>query len=351
MEFARQGRGNPHRQFERQLRCYSVAMAPTHQNTANVEFGGKIFLPPSALEDLAFLEISYPMMFRVTNTKTNKFTHCGVLEFNAQEGRCYLPHWMMQQLMLAEGDMINIKSASLPLGKFVKIQPQTADFLDVSNPRAILEREFSKFSCLTVDDIIPIKYLDKIFELKIIETRPGQSISIVETNIELDFAPYPGYVEPVRPSPSPVMPVPISPNQHLLQQPTNAKVEDPGIFRPFSGQGQRIRDRPTSATIPIQQNNGPTFESPSRPANMLSTSFTAGMPSTSPITSTFGRSPGSFNPINAAPINLPPGKMVFPTAQPPPPTTSAAQPTKSTGTPQQTTTGFKPFSGTGHSLK
>ena len=35
----------------------------------------------------------YPILFEVTNTKQKKTTHCGVLEFVAEEGVVYLPYW------------------------------------------------------------------------------------------------------------------------------------------------------------------------------------------------------------------------------------------------------------------
>lgn len=43
-----------------------------------------------ALEKLAHLEISYPMMFEVTNPRyLQRRLHCGVLEFIAQEGHTH----------------------------------------------------------------------------------------------------------------------------------------------------------------------------------------------------------------------------------------------------------------------
>ena len=46
---------------------------------------------------------------------------------------------MMQNLVLAEGDIIRVRSASLPKGSYVKIQPHTTDFINISNPKAVLE--------------------------------------------------------------------------------------------------------------------------------------------------------------------------------------------------------------------
>ena len=33
---------------------------------------------------------------QLSNKKTSKTTHCGVLEFVADEGKIYIPYWMMQ---------------------------------------------------------------------------------------------------------------------------------------------------------------------------------------------------------------------------------------------------------------
>lgn len=43
-----------------------------------------------------------------------KRTHCGVLEFSAPEGSCYIPYWMMQNLLLEAGALLTVKNVSLP---------------------------------------------------------------------------------------------------------------------------------------------------------------------------------------------------------------------------------------------
>jgi ubiquitin fusion degradation protein 1 len=45
---------------------------------------------------------------------------------------------MMQNMLLQEGDTARVKNATLPKGKYVKLQPHTTDFLDISNPKAML---------------------------------------------------------------------------------------------------------------------------------------------------------------------------------------------------------------------
>lgn len=60
----------------------------------NVNYGGKVIMPPSALEKLTRLHIAYPMLFELKNGSKETGTHAGVLEFIAEEGRVYLPHWV-----------------------------------------------------------------------------------------------------------------------------------------------------------------------------------------------------------------------------------------------------------------
>lgn len=51
-------------------------------------------MPPSALDQLTRLNIVYPMLFKLTNPRAGQITHCGVLEFVADEGKIYLPYWV-----------------------------------------------------------------------------------------------------------------------------------------------------------------------------------------------------------------------------------------------------------------
>ena len=44
---------------------------------------------------------------------------------------------MMQNLLLQEGDIVRVRNVTLPKGTYVKLQPHTTDFLDISNPKAM----------------------------------------------------------------------------------------------------------------------------------------------------------------------------------------------------------------------
>lgn len=185
--------------FSVNYKCFSVSMMPG-QDRMDVEKGGKIILPPSALDHLTKLHIQYPMLFKLENKKESRVTHCGVLEFVADEGRVYLPYWMMNNLLLEEGSVIHVENVSLGVALYAKFQPQSIDFLDITNPKAVLENALRTFACLTTGDIIAINYNDKIYELKVLETQPNNAVSIIECDMNVDFAPPVGYEEPKRPT-------------------------------------------------------------------------------------------------------------------------------------------------------
>lgn len=167
-------------------------------NRENLNHGGKMFLPASALQKLTMLHITYPMLFELINGSQQISTHAGVLEFTAEEGRAYLPHWLMQTLHLEPGDLLQTKSTDLPLGSFIKLQPQNTNFLEISDPKAVLETAFRNFSCLSVGDIFTFSYNDTVYEIAVLEVKPEgkKSISVLETDLEVDFAPPVGYQEP-----------------------------------------------------------------------------------------------------------------------------------------------------------
>jgi ubiquitin fusion degradation protein 1 len=153
-------------------------------------------LPPSAFDTLARLQVDYPMLFRLTSSTDNKSTHCGVLEFTAEEGTCYIPFWMMQNLLIEEGAVITVSNVSLPKASFVKLQPQSVDFLEISNPRAVLEHALRNFSVVTKGDIIQIPYNNKNYHFELKEVKPQDAACIIETDCNVDFDAPVGYVEP-----------------------------------------------------------------------------------------------------------------------------------------------------------
>lgn len=207
--------------FNHPYRAYSAAIHEIQHGRGNaganvidggraqVMFGGQIIMPTSALRELHALDLEGPWTFELINPLNPQLrTHAGVLEFTADEGVVYLPRWMMKRLNLAEGDGIRLYGTRLPKGKFVKLQPQSVTFLELSDPKAVLEQAMRAYTVISPGDIIEIHYNMMTFELLVMEVQPDAAgISVLNTDLEVDFAPPVGYVEPERKpaAPAPTM--------------------------------------------------------------------------------------------------------------------------------------------------
>ncbi|KAL6274584.1 hypothetical protein ACE6H2_025276 [Prunus campanulata] len=226
--------------FEQFYRCYSVSSI----GKPHAENGDKIIMPPSALHRLVWgPQVAYPMLFQLNNpnSESGRVTHCGVLEFVADEGFVFLPSWMMHNLLLQEGNLVQVKSQSLGKGTYVKLQPHTKDFFDISNPKAALETALRTYSCLTTGDTIMLPYNSKKYYINIIETKPSSAICIVDTDCEVDFAPPLDYVEPEKkPVPS-TLPTKRPQEVEEDEQETPEKIAK---FRPFTGSARRLNGEP-----------------------------------------------------------------------------------------------------------
>ncbi|KAH1244055.1 Ubiquitin fusion degradation protein 1 [Glycine max] len=242
--------------FEQTFRCYSASFIEKPE----IENGDKIIVPPSVLDRLAFLRIDYPMMFKLRNGASilSGFLIVGFWSSLQMKG-LYICHTgcfiqMMQNMLLQEGDTVRLKYVSLPRGTFVKLQPQTKDFFDISNPKGILETTLRKFSCLTTGDTIMVTYNNKKYYLDVIETKPANAISIIETDCEVDFAPSLDY-----------------------KVTTASKTLDKGKFNPFFGTGRRLdgnsippvyssrpSDVPNVNSLSFTNSSSPNFARPSQ---------------------------------------------------------------------------------------
>ncbi|PJF20012.1 hypothetical protein PSACC_00185 [Paramicrosporidium saccamoebae] len=275
-----------------------------------------VVMPASALDRLSRLNIVYPMMFRVRGEGNQNSTFCGVLEFSAQEGVVYLPPWMLKTLRIASGDLVNLTNVALSVGTYIKIQPQSVDFLDITDPRAVLEHSLRNFATLTVGDCVAVNYNTKIYELLVLEVKPNDgrgSISVLETDLQVEFAAPLGYEEPqARPKSEKSIASSLDVNAQLSTSAVSSS--NASAFMPFSGSAQRLSNRPKQIRDDVSDS------APSTASTTASTSSTA-----------------------PAPLALPKGTLFFGGA--------TKKPTPTTQNPESTTHKFNAFSGQGRKLQ
>ncbi|KAL8096693.1 hypothetical protein AgCh_037608 [Apium graveolens] len=128
------------------------------------------------------------MTFEITNLDSGKNTHCGVLEFSAEEGCVYMPDWMMHTLVLKDGQFVRVeKTGNLAKATYMKIQPHSTDFVrNLSDPQVMLEEILKDFVCVTVGDTIIVNHEDQRYYIDIVAADPENVVSLFDTDCELD---------------------------------------------------------------------------------------------------------------------------------------------------------------------
>jgi ubiquitin fusion degradation protein 1 len=176
----------------------------------------KVLLPPSALQPLtaALTEAgAAAITLEVTldipgDTSTKRaLTHCGVLEFTAEEGTIAIPPkvalCLAQQSqtanqLLASGAMLNLRYVRLrrvPEGAVASVQPRGRGFhkqgekvlnIDV---KTIFQETLRNFTCLSAGDRFSITHENNLIEFVVRNLTPENAICLVDTDLAIDFLP------------------------------------------------------------------------------------------------------------------------------------------------------------------
>eukprot|EP00054_Salpingoeca_dolichothecata_P027529 m.202586 g.202586 ORF g.202586 m.202586 type:complete len:751 (-) comp25984_c2_seq2:659-2911(-) len=171
------------------VKCYSCAFAARPE----LEAGGLIVLHETMLAAALELDadMPWPLTFEMTHPESGTCLHAGVLDFTApDDGIAYLPSWIMESLGVEDSDEIKIKAVKLPKGTFCKLQPLSMAWADVSmdQQQAVMEFQLRKYSTLTEGQVVSIDFEASSLQFKIVECKPGPGISIIDTDIAIDFA-------------------------------------------------------------------------------------------------------------------------------------------------------------------
>ncbi|CAI0406618.1 unnamed protein product [Linum tenue] len=221
--------------FQRSYTCRPIS----GNSREHLEQGNLVILPESALEFLYRNRPSYPMLFEIRNDSKERVSHCGVVEFTAEEGTMMVPGWMMENLKVEAGETLLLKSTTLEKGTFAKLQPHSVAFLATRDVKAVLEQTLgANFSCLTTGDTIAINVGSKTFYIDIVETKPDDAICIIDTDCTVEFAVPLDYKEPA-PAPAP---------QELREE----GVGGSRGFIPFTGAARRLNETEEAADEEMQ---------------------------------------------------------------------------------------------------
>mmetsp|Transcript_21133 Transcript_21133/g.34695 ORF Transcript_21133/g.34695 Transcript_21133/m.34695 type:complete len:343 (-) Transcript_21133:43-1071(-) len=179
--------------YRKQFRVYPLSYFMN--SNPSMEESDKIYLPQSAFEEVSLRHVNLPMTFEIRNPVNEKKTHSGVIEFTAEEYKAYLPKWMMDNLGFQIESIADITSVNLRKGKFVVLQAHKTAFTTLPDPKGALTNTLQRFTCLTQGDTITVRYGSSCYKLDVHETRPDPKITVVDTDIKVDFLPPKDYQE------------------------------------------------------------------------------------------------------------------------------------------------------------
>ena len=162
----------------------------------DLENGNKIILPNKILNDISnYSNIEYPLHFKI-NDSNILFT---LLDFKHHIENIYIPQHFIENLGIEIGNNIKLTFINEKIKKGVKVilKPHTSNFLEIMDHKHFLENHLTKlYTTLMKGQTIVIPYSNSKLLIDIIDCEPENSISIIDTDLIVDFeAPW-DYKEP-----------------------------------------------------------------------------------------------------------------------------------------------------------
>jgi hypothetical protein len=167
--------------------------------------GDKIKLPPSCFTELSEQSAfdKGPLHFQLSlihqddnpssSTKVPHNTHAGVMEFTADEGHVSLPPHIWTNLLTnsettnTSVPLVEVRYVWLPKGTYAKLQPDEFGFSDIPNHKAVLETSLRQHATLSEKDVLIVTHGVLSYHLRVLELKPSSSVSVLETDIEVDI--------------------------------------------------------------------------------------------------------------------------------------------------------------------
>lgn len=144
----------------------------------------RVKLPVDCLEELIRKNDEPPFLFELESK--DKHLWVGVHDFDAPPGEIHLGGWMLDHLEHASEVTVTVKT--LPKGKSVKVQPQSINFLKISDVEQALSQSFQDYPVLTKGTFIPIENEGEVHNILIEDTSPEGAIYIVDTDLDVEFS-------------------------------------------------------------------------------------------------------------------------------------------------------------------
>jgi hypothetical protein len=170
-----------------------------HSLASELEHSNKILLSSACLPDLDLdCGTTYLKLYKKKEAWSESddgvvsmvVVICALHEFIDIPGIVYLPNRLMMKLSgINEGDEIIVEQEkNVKKGEYLKIKPFEQKFIELNNPKIILEKFISeRYPILSEGEVISFEYNDFTYHIEIVETKPSLTIQTTNCDINVDF--------------------------------------------------------------------------------------------------------------------------------------------------------------------
>jgi len=132
-----------------------------------------------------------------------KKTYAGVSTFDAVDGYVLIPSWILKNIEAEDGDVVCVRSVTLPKGSLVTLQPHDpTSFLTMEQPKEVLESVLRSYVALQSQDLLHVSFDHTLHAFTIVNTLPSYAIDIRDTDLRLEIQMPPDFVPTSSPSSS-----------------------------------------------------------------------------------------------------------------------------------------------------
>lgn len=180
------------------MNAYSMVFSE-HPLASELEHSNKILLSSACLPDLDLeCGTTYLKLYKKKEAWSESddgvvsmvVVICALHEFIDIPGIVYLPNRLMMKLSgIDEGDEIIVEQEkNVKKGEYLKIKPFEQKFIELNNPKIILEKFISeRYPILSEGEVISFEYNDFTYHIEIVETKPSLTIQTTNCDINVDF--------------------------------------------------------------------------------------------------------------------------------------------------------------------
>jgi hypothetical protein len=180
-------------------KCLPFIYYQYYEDVKELENSNKIILPQKILDNLSLMRnLVFPLHFKINNSEI-LFTPS---DFRQDINEIYISNHFLENLSLNIDESVELTYLNYPIekGSKIKLKPHTSNFLEIMDQKQYLEENLVKlYTTLTIGQTILIPYFENIILIDVIDCSPNKTISIIDTDLEVDFEQPWDYKEPEKP--------------------------------------------------------------------------------------------------------------------------------------------------------